>query len=548
MTTILAWQHIYSNVEKEQSPQGRGGFQTLFYTHAGLTEDEVEEMESSLLYFPSKVEPIKRLFFTTSTGKGVAAQIVFLPNPDQYGRGGRYLAHSLVFAPEALAQFEVDPFRVFRQFSFVTTVDEALAQGDFRTGDIPTISLELPSSLAGELKAAGQWPTPELKKLTLLALRAEQQARKREAVTFTGEPTQIEYALEAAFLAAPVLLRSRCTFDTYFYRCNLVATYFWAIGLPEPPVSIKFVQVDSQSRRVQGDVPGYPETAYERWVIQAIDAGELDEIVRYRDNAFALGEWLDGRAYDLSLLSAAPSDLITTVFKASPESVQGMLRRQIRKKLPASLVDRVAHHIYQQATELVLYRQLRQGFELPPLLDVLYESYAARNFEEPPRQEIKDLEELLQKVDHPLLNLFLAYWISPRKQLPKMLERAEEADYGQFGRIVLKLGLLKPLNLLVPGRGDAFLDLYLTSGMDNLVDLTERLLEVKETACLSRLSSYVSPLSGKELKKLSRLIEEQAGAPESFRLAVERAIAALPPKKGIKGVLGAMWHREADKK
>lgn len=548
MTTIFACQHIYSNVEKEQSPQGRGGFQTLFYTHSGLTEEEVEEMESCLLYFPSKVEPVKRLFFTTSTGKSVAAQIVFLPNPDQYGRGGRYLAHSLVFAPEALAQFEVDPFRVFRQFSFVTTVDQALTQGDFRTGDIPTVSLELPSSLAGDLKAGGQWPTSELKKLALLALRAEQQAREREAVTFTGEPKQIENALEAAFLALPASIRSRCTFDTYFYRCNLVATYFWAIGLPEPPVSIKFVHVDSQTRQVQGDAPGYPETAYERWVIQAIETGKLEEIARYRDNAFALGEWLDGRAYDLSLLSAAPSELITTVFKVSPESVQGLLRRQLRRKLPASLVDRVANHIYQQATELVLYRQLRQGFELPPLLDVLYESYAARNFEEPPRQETKDLEELLQKVNHPLLNLFLAYWISPRKQLPKALERADEADYGQFGQIALKLNLLKPLHLLVPGRGDAFLDLYLASDVDDLVDLTERLLEVEETACLSRLAGYVSTLSGKELKKLSRLIEEQAGVPESFRLAVERAIAALPQKKGIKGMLGAIWPREADKK
>ena len=65
MTTIQAWQHIYSNVEKEQSPTKRGGFQTLFYTQAGLTEDEISEMEGRLLYFPDKTaEPVKRLFFT----------------------------------------------------------------------------------------------------------------------------------------------------------------------------------------------------------------------------------------------------------------------------------------------------------------------------------------------------------------------------------------------------------------------------------------------------------------------------------------------------
>jgi hypothetical protein len=38
MTAIQAWQHIYSNVEEAQSPRGRGGFQTLFYTTGSLTE------------------------------------------------------------------------------------------------------------------------------------------------------------------------------------------------------------------------------------------------------------------------------------------------------------------------------------------------------------------------------------------------------------------------------------------------------------------------------------------------------------------------------
>jgi hypothetical protein len=67
MTTIQAWQHIYSNVEEAQSPLSRGGFQTLFYTTGSLTEAEVEEMEGRLLYFASTVEPVKRLFFSTAS-------------------------------------------------------------------------------------------------------------------------------------------------------------------------------------------------------------------------------------------------------------------------------------------------------------------------------------------------------------------------------------------------------------------------------------------------------------------------------------------------
>ncbi|MBN1993205.1 MAG: hypothetical protein JW953_10915 [Anaerolineae bacterium] len=548
MATIQACQHIYSNVEKERSPQGRGGFQTLFYTHSGLLESEVEEMESRLLYFPSKVEPVKRLFFTTSTGKGVVAQIVFLPNPDEFGRGGRYLAHSLVFASEALLQFETDPFRVFRCFSFLTTVEEALAQGDFKTGDIPAVSLELLAGLAGELNAAGSWPAPELKKLALLPLRAKQHARERETITFTGQPEQIELALEAAFLAVPVSLRPYCTFDTYFYRCNLVATYFWAVGLPEPPVSIKFVQVDSQARQVHGQIVGQPETAYQRWVVQAIDAGQLAELARYRESAFALAEWLDGRTYTLSLLAAAPNELIKAVFKANAQVVQESLRRQVRQDLPPELVNRAAERIWEQATELELYRQLRQGFELAQLLEILYESYAAQEFAEPPRPEIKALAQLLQHTHHGLLNLFLIYWSSPRKQLPKALERADEADYRRFGEIALNLKLLKPLHLLAPGRGNVFLDLYLASGENDWVDLVEALLENGEAACLSRLTNRVGQLPAKDLKKLAGLIDNYPDPPELFRRAVEQTLIALPRQKGIKGMLQTMWGRGEDKR
>ncbi|MBN1220345.1 MAG: hypothetical protein JXM69_15555 [Anaerolineae bacterium] len=543
MTTVQACQHIYSNVEKERSPQGRGGFQTLFYTHAELTEAEVEEMESRLLYFPSTVEPVKRLFFTTSTGKGVTAQIVFLPNPDQYGRGGRYLAHSLIFAPETLAQFQADPFRVFRQFSFVGTVEQALAQGNFRTGNIPAVSLELPDSLAGETQTAGDWSASELKKLALLALRAEQQARQRETVTVTGSPEQIEQALAAALLAVPVSRRNYCWFDTYFYRCNLVATYFWAIGLPEPPVSIKFAHVDGRGRQVHGEVIPQPETAYERWVGQAIDVGQLKEIVHYRDNALSLAEWLDGRSYDLSLLAAAPPELITAMFKVNAQAVQGLLQRQVKRDLPVELVNRVAGHIWKQATELELYRQLRQGFELSQLLDILYQSYAAEKFKEPPGREVKALADLLQTAHHPLLNLFVAYWRSPHKQLPRALERADEADYRRFGGIGLELKLLKPLDLLVPGRGDAFLDLYPATNENDIVELVKTLLEIKEPACLVRLADQVAKLSGKNLKKLAKLIDDQPDIPESFCQAAEQALAAQPQKKSVREKLRSIWQR-----
>ncbi len=142
-----------------------------------------------------------------------------------------------------------------------------------------------------------------------------------------------------------------------------------------------------------------------------------------------------------------------------------------------------------------------------------------------------------------MLRLFLAYWTSPRRQLPKALEQSKEAEYRQFGEIALRLKLVKPFKLLLSGRGEAFLDLYLASGLDDLLELTEELIQAGETTCLSRLTGYVSSLPGKELKKLARLIDKQPGIPKPFQTAVEQAIAALPPKKGLKGALRAVWRR-----
>ena len=544
MTTVQAWQHIYSNVEQEQSPKGQGGFQTLFYTTAGLTADEVSEMEGRLLYFPSKtVEPVKRIFFTTTTGKAVIAQIVVLSDPDQFGRKGRYLAHALAFALEDLAKFEADPFRVYRSFSFFTNVAEVLAQGNFETGDIGPVSVDVSAGLAQDIQAARQWPEGELKKLALLALRVDPQTQRREAITFAGEPEEIESALAAAFVAVPTVMRPRCIFDTYFYRCNLVATFYWAVGFPEPPVSIKFVMVDGQARSIQGAAPTQPETAYEHWVMDTIEGQKLDALAQERNRAFALGEWLDERAYDADLLEAVPPQLITAVFKVNPPKVQAMLRHHISKHIPEALVDRAADHIYQQTEPIDIYQQLRHGFTIPQLLDVLYNSFETQGFSDPGREQVKALRQLLEDSDHGLLNLFVALWRSARRYLPSALEAANEADYRHFGEIVTRLQLGKPLQLLIPGRGEIFLDFYLASGVDDWVDLVATMIETKETACLSRLSSQVTALSRKELWGLDRLAKEQPDTPQDFIKAIEQAIAALPPEGGLKGFLKSAWGR-----
>jgi hypothetical protein len=98
----------------------------------------------------------------------VVTHIVPLAETDQHGRKGRYLAHSLVFTPEAFAHLEAAPFWVFQHFSFITTVEEALAHGDFQTGDMPAATLQVAVKQEQPTDIARRWSTQELQKLALL--------------------------------------------------------------------------------------------------------------------------------------------------------------------------------------------------------------------------------------------------------------------------------------------------------------------------------------------------------------------------------------------
>jgi len=530
---VSAWQHIYASVEREQSPHDREGFQTLFYSKSGLTEAEVKEMEAHLVYFPSDIEAVKRLFSTISTGKIMVAQIVHLPEPDRLGRKGRYMAHNLVFEPEAFKRIAFDPFPVFRQFPFITTVAQALEEGDWQAGDIPPVSLEVALEPTRQVEAASTWPVQDLKGLTLLALRADRLVGDRLVVAFVGEPWEVESALEAALFAVPTPVRPRCSFDTYFHRCNLVDVYYWAIGLLESPSNRRLIEVSAQSRRLEGGVAGQPETAYERWVAALIEERRLETINCYRDHAFAVCEWLEGRTAADSPSDAAPVEVVDSVFQLNRELVQALFRTRLEEALPTILARRASQYLDSQVRLTGFLDQLRMGFQLPELLEVLYQAYESQGSRAPQPEEIQAIDWLLQRADHSFLRLLHICWTNQREELCRELQLLNKDEYRDFVQAALCPGVVEPWVLPVPGRGDAFLDLYLVPGGPaghDLAALVWALLRVGETSCLSRLIPHVKAQPEQELRALEKIIAKRPDVPEPFRRAVGDAVAALPPR------------------
>jgi hypothetical protein len=530
---VLAWQHIYTSVEREQSPHDREGFQTLFYSKPGLTEAEVREMEARLVYFPSDIEAVKHLFSTISTGKVMVARIAYLAEPDRLGRKGRYLAHNLVFEPDAFERIESDPFLVFRQFPFITTVARALEEGDPETGHISPVSFEVVLEPTRGIETARTWPVLDLSGLALLALRADRLAGDRLSVAFIGEPSAVESALEVAFFAVPTPLRLRCGFDTYFHGCNPVSAYYWGLGVLESPGNRRLFRVNAQARHLDGDVAGQPETAYERWVVGCIEECRLEAIGRHRDHAFALCEWLEGRACAAALIDAAPVEVVDSVFQANRDLVQALLDQRLKEALLPLLARRAFQHLGSQARSAELVGQLRRGFRLPELMEALYQAYESQEFRAPQPEEIQAIGWLLERADHAFLRLLYVCWTHQRGELYRELQLLRDDEYRRFVQAALRSGVVEAWALPIPGRGDAFLDVYLdSSGLQaGLAALVHALLKVGEASCLERLMPYVQPQPEQELRALARIVARRPAIPEAFRRAVDDAAAALPSRK-----------------
>lgn len=548
MSKIVVGQQIYANVEKEQSPQKIAGFQTLFYSRSFLSEEEVQEIERRLVYFPSAEKNyLKRIFFVTSTNKYVLAQIVPLPEPDQLGRKGRYLAHVLIFKEEDFLNHKLNPWVVFQKFYFVKTLEEALKLGNFETGDLPSMTIDLVEFSENLEIDFSLFKGENFKKLALLAFRGKELMNQRKTVVFLGEPQEVELALKLATFVVPTPLLKYCTFDTYFYRCNLVSTYYWGIGLFDSPSKPNLIIVKVNSGEVLSEVDRNPENAYERWILKELDRGNFHTISFYKDSAFILTEWLDGRISTSSSLNQISSEIIPSVFEANSEKVWSKISDKILEKFPSLLASKVVTPLFKSYSSFKLFKKLQEGFSYEELLDLLLEIYASQNYTSPPQSELKALGQVLTTVDYHLLKLFYLCWKKEYKELSKLLEKLEDSEYTRFLERVLKYDLINPAYLVVPKKGKLFLSLYLSEEIPQKRDwlsLVKALLEAKEGEALDLLIPYIAQWSPQVIKKVKDLIVEHPEVPSSFREAINKVAALIHlEEKGIKGWLKSILEK-----
>ncbi len=527
MAKTLASQHIYTRVEAHESRERVAGYQTLYYTHAGMTRAEAVELESRLVCYPTSATPPKKVFSVTSTGNLAVSQVVSQHVPQQQ-RPWIGLAHSLVASAGTAV-----PFSLFHQFTFLTSFDQALAAGDSQTGDIAAVEvLDDRDWQRQAIQTARGWSMEEMRKLAFLTFRAERLASERVAVAVVGPPAAIESVLCLAHLLLPDALCPQCTFDTHFCDehgnpCNLTGSSYWAVGLPSAPSSPQFVVVDAQAGRVAYAAKWKANGPYERWIEAQLTAGNWDAVANQRNQAFALAQLLKGKPHDFDLVRAAPPALIGDIFDSHRELVDAWLLQRLAETVGSPLASRLpgaVHRCFPKASQLLA--KVTQGFRHDELAGLLFSEFSAAGFRRPEEPEIAAVKRLLGQVNHGELALLYAFWTGQESLQHRLATELPEDAYRNVVRGILASRQPESLSLLVPAKARVFVDLYLRNSSWQVIPLTtlvERLVQIGAGGHLEPLSPRLSHEPKNALRKIREQVSRCAETPATFRSALEEA-------------------------
>lgn len=331
-------QLVFANVEREQSPHRKRGFQTLFHTKGeaptGLTTAEVLELESRLSHEVSDSPVPRYLSYRNRAGRFVLVRFERLSEVDKFQRSGRYFAHALLFSPADFASIENDPFRVFDMPAspFFVDLDQARAVGDFRDGAIEPARV-VPSWPFSDFSWADPLGLGPTRDLVMTGLRAADLFASRRTVALAGGPAEVMGILRGLIRALPPMARAACSFDTWAAEKVADRHGYWAVGLREPvPKRPTLLAFSIAKPGFASPPPVRVETPLEMWVDHAIGRSEEgakpSERLEGIDDAQILAEVMEwpGRTTSFEVAPGVANDFI----KANRERLERSLSERLR--------------------------------------------------------------------------------------------------------------------------------------------------------------------------------------------------------------------------
>ena len=508
MATVTAWQHIYSNVEASQSPSGKGGFQTLFYTHDGLSQEDVRFIEKRVFYLPGDNKPTKRIFCTLPNGHIVLGAVVPIKGKDSAGRTGRHLAHSFILPRLVFQEHILSVIDFLRLAPFAVTLDQVFAEGDYDTGSIPPKRISVSSS---RRISSSTWDIPDLLRLLHLALNAESRAKETKSVALVGTIEKIEETLAAASILLPEVILPRCTFDTVFQNGgNVRHTYYWAVGYDRTPRQQTLAAVNVEAASLNDSIAVQELSTYEQWIAGCIRQKSLEEAIALKDTVFPMCLFLEGKG-EKTAPRNVPEWIVEQLMLIAETPIKTQLRTHMDSVLPSILGDHIFERVHQNLTPQATIRAIEQGFNVDHLLPALLTSYKANGLQKPGRNERSTLEEVLEHHPHSFLSLVLDCWNNDMEEVHSKLNLLDDASYSDFLNLALPYNLASQKDLLIPRRTAAFVRaLSVQEGFEgkHLLSLAKDLLEAGTDREVGNLAPYLTNLKRKELKSLKKMLDK----------------------------------------
>lgn len=230
---LAAAQLVSGVLTSRQSLTGQAGYQTLFCTRDLLATDEIRIIERQVQFSFSGESEAKWQSYRLSSNRHVISRIMPIAEPDEFGRRGRFFAHSLIFDAADVGQIDETLFDLLQDARFFVSLDKVLASAAMSDGHISAVAIECKKQWAKEAQnSLRDWSGEHLNQLYQLMRDPQQLIDQRQHVTFVGSEDEIIAALKVAYLLAPASERKSCSFDTRApARLEQSDVAFWGHGV-----------------------------------------------------------------------------------------------------------------------------------------------------------------------------------------------------------------------------------------------------------------------------------------------------------------------------
>jgi hypothetical protein len=429
---ITAAQHFFSSVPAAQSPTGRRGYQTIASTPA-LPAQAVAAIEDRAQYVTMPGDPVKRQFYPLPGALCAVSQITPLAELDEFGRKGRYLAHTLVFAPATFAALEHCPLDVLEQFPFLASLDAVFSQVGPGKGQAPTVTFEItPAWRQQALTYAQRRPASSLAMLGRLTWRASALASQREPVLLIGAWPEQARLLGLLFLLAAPAQRAALSFDTLVEGCNFgPQVTFWAHGYPAPPPDEARHLLDARpDGRIHSSLTAEGDGPFARWMVcDALPAGL----------AAALPEQPWAATLEDVLLANAPSPGALEQGDAIPQAFIERFARLNSSALVARWIAALPQGLSPELSKLLAdhlrvdpansLRILMDGPHPQDLGEWVFQTLVNLGAA-PSAADRKILEPWIKSAAHVALGTLLPYWAGDDKAWVAKMAALDAVDYA----------------------------------------------------------------------------------------------------------------------